>query len=136
MAKCIVYFIYVLFFVTSSIKSILIRSKGIRRARRYALITSPACSFARRFVNFLRRRIDVTERVVTVFRTSEEQSLAHIIYHECFPQWTFFRSLITRLSTHTFTRDVFNNSCLQNGFLRSFSAGLCRLRNCHDVRRG
>lgn len=125
---------YILFFVTSLIKSILIRSKGISRARDTHLL------LARLFVRPAIRQFPATSNWrngkgsdgIPDKRGTTNRS--HISHHERFPQWTFFRSLITRyrhiplLVTSSVTAASRTVSC-------ALSLPVCRLRNCHGVRR-
>lgn len=105
---------------------------------------SPARTLVRRrFINFLRYRVDVTERVVTEFRRAFHE--AHSRITRAFRQRTFFRSLIAQYTdmyvpppvAFSMTAAVTTSSCARSLSLSLFLSPSARrssagLRNCHS----
>lgn len=85
--------LYILFFVTL-IKLILIRSKGMSREIRTITRPSVRSPAIRQFPATSNWRNGKGSDGIPDKRGTTNRS--YISYHERFPQWTFFRSLITR----------------------------------------
>lgn len=81
-------------------------------------IRAALCSLAGRFINFLRRRVDVTERVVTEFRRAFHERVA-LAYHARFPSANILPFANSALYVHvpllvecSMTAAVTTSSCI------------------------